>query len=456
MGYLDDFSVLERGTDRTPVLQLTVTENGSPGLVRSMRRWDLAGVVLNGVIGAGIFGLPGKIYSLSGTYSIAAFFVCAACVAAIVLCFAEVASRFDATGGPYLYASEAYGSTVGFTVGWLILIARLTSFAANLSLLPSYLGAFFPGADAGLARAGILAGVVGLLTVVNVAGVRPVARASNALAIGKLLPLGIFVIAGLFYLNPASFSLASPPPYRAFSQSVMLLVYAFTGFEMAVIPAGEARQPGRHLPAALLAGMATVIAFYVAIQVVCIGTLPQLASSPRPIADAATRFLGTGGAVMITVGIVISLAGNLNVLLLSASRVIFAMAERKDLPAALARIHARFHTPVPAVLCTAGIMLALALSGTFLSLVTVSTVARLGAYLVTCSALPVLRRKVEAPSAAFTLRAGKGIAIAAVVLCGWLLSNSTAREARDTLIAVAVGLAIHWAGSRQRGKPALD
>jgi APA family basic amino acid/polyamine antiporter len=430
--------------------------SGMPGLVRSMRRWDLVGVVINGVIGAGIFGLPSRVFALAGPYSIFAFLICAVCVAAIVLCFAEVASRYSATGGPYLYASEAYGPATGFLVGWLVFVARLTSFAANCSLLPAYLGLFFPALAAGTGRACILTLVVVVLAAVNVAGVRVAANTSNLFAAGKLIPLAVFVVAGLFFLDPARFSMGVLPGYRPFSQSVMLLVYAFTGFEMSVIPAGEARKPGRDLPVALMAGMSVVVVFYVLIQVVAIGTLPELADSQRPLADAAARFLGPGGAVMITVGIVVSLAGNLNVLMLSASRIIFAMAEHGELPALLAAIHPRHRTPSLAVLTTAAIMLGLTLSGTFLWLLTLSTLARLVAYIATAGALPVLRRDTGAPEAKFRLCGGVAVAVAAIGLGLWLISNSTLREARDTAIAAGIGLTLYYAYRTWRRRAGAD
>ena len=267
-----------------------------PNLSRSLRRWDVVAVVLNGVIGAGIFGLPSKIFSLSGDYSLAAFGVCAMCVMVIVLSFADVARRYSGTGGPYLYARDAYGPATGFTVGWLVWIARITSFSANCTLLPEYLDFFFPGAAKGLPRALIITSTVGLLAFINLRGVRVMADAGNAFAFGKLLPLAVFVIAGLFFLHRSNFTFAQPPTYHAFSQSVLLLVYAFTGFEMAVIPAGEIHSPERVLPKALLTGMAIVVVFYVLIQLVCIGTLPGLAESHRPLADSAVHFLGAGGA----------------------------------------------------------------------------------------------------------------------------------------------------------------
>jgi APA family basic amino acid/polyamine antiporter len=402
-------------------------------------------VVLNGVIGAGIFGLPSKVFNLSGTYSLLAFGACAICVSIIVLGFCEVSSRFSGSGGPYLYARETFGATTGFTVGWLVWMARITSFAANCNLLPEHLDRFFPGAKHGIARALIITTVVGLLAWLNATGVRPAAHASNALAIGKLLPLAIFVIAGLFFLDSSRLTFGAFPGYQNFSKSVLLLVYAFTGFEMAVIPAGEARDPRKHLPAALMTGMATVVVFYVMIQVVCIGTLPGLAKSDQPLADAAASFAGTLGALMITAGIVISLAGNLNVLILAASRIIFAMGERGDLPSRLANIHPKYRTPVASILLTTAAMLALTLSGTFIYLVTLSTISRLVTYLATCVALPLLRRRPTAPPAVFRMPAGIAVAVGGTALCGWLLSNTSLKEVRDTAIAAAAGLILYGA-----------
>ena len=409
-----------------------------------MRRWDLVSVVLNGVIGAGIFGLPSKVFGLTGSYSLLAFGICALCVAIIVMNFCEVASRYSGSGGPYLYARETYGPAVGFAVGWLVWIARITSFGANCNLLPDYLDLFFPGAGSGVARVLIIIGVVTALAVVNLTGVRLVADTSNALAVGKLLPLAAFIVVGLCFLDPSRFTFTPAPVYRSFSQSVLLLVYAFTGFEMAVIPAGETQNPQRNLPAALMAGMAIVVIFYILIQVVCIGTLASLAASHRPLADAALQFSGTWGATLITAGMMISLAGNLNILILAASRVVFAMAECGELPAGLAVIHPRHRTPVASILLTTVVMLVLTLSGTFIYLLTLSTLSRLVTYFVTCTAVPVLRRRATAPPAAFLMPAGIVVAAAGMALALWLLSTSTLREARDTAAAAVVGVSIYW------------
>jgi amino acid transporter len=360
--------------------------SAEPRLLRSIGRWDLVAVVLNGVIGAGIFGLPSKVFALVGPYSLISFVACAFAVFVIVLCFAEVAGRFRDTGGPYLFARATYGPLAGFTVGWLVWVTRVTAFAANCSLLPEYLGFFFPRVATGVPRAIVLTVAVTLLAAVNVRGVRTVANTGNALTVGKLIPLLIFIGAGVFFLKPDAFTLGAAPGYYDFSRSVLLLVFAFTGFEMAVIPAGEVRNPGRDLPFALLVGMLVVVTIYVLTQAVSIGTLPELAKSTRPLADAAARFLGTWGAALITAGIVVSLAGNLNVLILAASRMLYAMAEHGELPAPLASVHAGFRTPAIAVIVTTAIMLALTLSGTFSYLITISVLSRLVTYIATCSA----------------------------------------------------------------------
>ncbi len=428
------------------------TKTSPEGLIRGIRKWDLVAVTINGIIGAGIFGLPAKVFALIGSYSLIAFVACALVVTLIVLCFAEVGSRFDETGGPYLYAREAFGLTVAFEVGWLIWLARLTAFAANCNLMISYLAFFWAPANSTMPRALIITGTVLSLTALNVFGVRQAAIASNLFTVGKLIPMLIFVAAGLFFLNPHAFALGAGPSAGAFSQSVLLLIYAFTGFEMAAIPAGEIRNPQTHLPRALLISIAVVACTYILIQIVCIGTLPELAASQKPLADAAQRFMGTTGAAIISAGAIISIAGNLNIVLLSGSRVPFAIAEQKQLPEVFAAIHRRFSTPHIAIVVTAGVMLVLTLRSSFVAALTISAIARLVTYAVTCAALPVLRRRSGVPVAMFKVRGGPIIAVAALILAVWLLANSTLREAVTAVIAAAGGIIIYLSYRGYRGQ----
>ncbi len=423
------------------------------GLVRAIRRWDLVALAINGIIGAGIFGLPSKVFALIGAWSLVAFVVCAAVVTLIVLCFAEVASRFTATGGPYLYARETLGPTSGFGVGWLRWVTRLTAFAANCNLLIGYLAFFWAPAGAGMWRAAIIALVVIGLMGVNIVGVRNAARASNLFTVGKLVPLAMLIATGLFFISPDRLSLGAPPAVGDFSKSVLLLVYAFTGFEMAVIPAGEVRDPQRDMPIALLIAIGIVAVVYILVQAVCIGSLPGLAGSERPLADAAGHFLGKVGASIISAGAIVSIVGNLSLLGLAGARLPYAMAERGELPRILAATHRRFATPWCAIIFTCGIGLILALSGTFIYALTPSTLSRLLTYGVTCLALLILRRRPGAPRAAFSVPRGTIAAVLTLALVAWLLSNATLAEARDTAIAGAAGLLVYATYRRWHRRP---
>jgi amino acid transporter len=421
-------------------------------LVRGIRRWDLVAITINGIIGAGIFGLPSKVYALIGTYSLIAFVACALVVALIILCFAEVSSRFEETGGPYLYAREAFQPAVAFEIGWLFWLVRITAFAANCNLLINYLSFFWTPATTSFWRAVIIVLVIVMLAIVNLLGIRQAAIVSNLFTVGKLVPIIIFIAAGLFFLNSQAYVFGPTPTTGAFSQSVLLLVYAFTGFEMATIPAGEVRDPQRNLPRALLIAILVMVVLYIMIQVVCVGTLPGLAQSQKPLADAGSQFLGAAGGAIISAGAVVSITGNLNILLLSGSRLPFAMAEQKQLPAFVGSIHRTFFTPYVAILITAAIMLVLTLKSSFLAALTISVIARLVTYAATCLALPVLRRRREAPAALFRLPGGTVIAILSLALIVWLLLHSTLAEAKQAAIAAAVGLLIYfvyWLYSRR-------
>lgn len=423
-----------------------------PKLVRGILRWDLLALVINGIIGAGIFGLPSKVYALIGTHSLIAFLICAGVVALIVLCFAEVASRYERTGGSYLYAREALGPLVGFQAGWMAWLARVTSFAALSNLLVSYLDVLVPGAGSAVWRPVVICLVMVGLTVINLVGVRNSVLVTNALTIGKLVPLALLIVAGLWVVQPERLALGPAPSVGALSDAVLLLIFAFTGFEASVIPSGEMKDPRRDLPWALLVALAVVAAIYILVQVVCIGTVPELGSSERPLADAGARALGAAGRTFLAAGALVSITGVLNGIALVSPRLLFAMAEEGQLPRALMITHRRFHTPWVAILVSSGIALALSLSGSFLGALTISTVIRLLTYMVTCAAMIVLRRRADAPPAMFLVPAGLPLAVLTLVLCIWLLAHSGGREARDVTVAAVLGFAVYFGARAMRPK----
>jgi len=435
-------------------------QTADTGLVRGIRRWDLVALVINGFIGAGIFGLPSKIYGLIGAYSLVACLICALVVTLIILCFAEVASRFTETGGPYLYVRETFNPLAGFEVGWLLWLARIAGFAAICNLLVTYLSYFWPAASSGWWRTSVIVAVVVSLTIVNIIGVREAAVVSTIFTVGKLLPLVLFVTVGLFFIQPQNYSFVTQPNYGSFSTAVLLLVFAFAGFEVSVVPTGEIRDPRRNIPFALLTAMAVVALLYILILLVCIGTLPELANSERPLADASSRFLGPLGASIISVGALISLIGILNHQMLTTPRLIFAMSEWHQVPQILSATHNRFRTPYIAILLSAAVMLTLTLSGTFIYAVTISALIRLLTYSATCVALLILRHRNGRRQAGFKVAAGRAVSGISLALCIWLLSNSSWRETRDIVVAASLGLLIYLVCRLRRdasdSKPALE
>jgi basic amino acid/polyamine antiporter, APA family len=415
-------------------------------LVRGINRWDLTAIAVNTIIGAGIFGLPSKVYERIGGYSLLAFVVCAVIVGFIVLCFAEVASRFRETGGMYLYAREAFGSVVGFEVGWLYWIVRVTTFAANCNLLLAYFGFFLPTANEGILRIVLICSVVLILTGINFLGVKESVILTNIFTVGKILPLLVFSAIGLFFIQPENFSFAVAPDYNSFSSAVLLLIYAYVGFEAAVIPAGETKDPQKNVPFALLAALAFCAVLFIVIQIVSIGTLPELAKSERPLADAAGKFMGSFGAAFIAGGALVSILGNLNGGFLAASRIPFAMAEQRQLPQIISETHKRFKTPHVSLLLTAIVMLVLTIQSSFMSAVAIATITRLLVYATTCASLPVFRRKSDAPEAKFAAPFGIIAAVLSLILIAWLLTNVDFRkEGLAIFIAAVIGLVIYFA-----------
>jgi amino acid transporter len=418
-------------------------------LLRDLRKWDLVALVINSVVGAGIFGLPSQVFVLAGTHSLAAYAVGALAIGLVVLCFAEVGSRFGATGGPYLYTRVAFGPLVGFQVGWLMWIARITGFASLINLFVTYLALFVSGAGTGAPRTLIIAFTVAILSMINIVGVRASATVSNVLTAGKLLPLFLLAAVGLFFVDPQRYSFAVAPAYESFSKATLLLVFAYMGFEGAVIPSGEMRDPQRHLPFSLVAGMAVVAVLYMGVQAVCIGTVPELARSERPLSDAALQMVGPAGAVLMAAAALISIGGILNAILFATPRLLFAMADNGELPRVISQTHARYRTPAAAILVTAAAAAVVAAFSTFISALTISTIVRLVAYIATCVALPALRRRNDVPAPAFRTPAGWLVSTGAVALSVWLLSNTAWAELRLGAIAVMLGMVIYLACTRR-------
>lgn len=418
------------------------------GFVRAIGRFDLTAAVVNGVIGSGVFGLPAVLIAATGALSPVAVVAAGAGIAFIALCFAEVASRFREHGGVYLYTREAFGPLVGFEVGWLLIWTRALSLAANLNLFVLYLAELWPEASTGAPRALVMTALAATVAAVNVIGVRRAAWTIDAFTIAKLAPLAFLIVLGLpaFDSGTAAGQAAQVPDW---TNAVLVMMFAFGGFESSLLPAGEMRDPKRDTAFALLAGLGIVTAVYVLVQVVVVGVVPAAGSATAPLADALGLLLGPAGVVLASVAALVSVYGWAVGATLAQPRGIYAMAERNELPRSLARLHPGFRTPAIAIVVFAALGLALAMSGSFVSNLTFAAIVRLIYYALTCAALVVLRRRMgEEPG--FRLAAGPVIAALGIAFCVWLLSTRTFEQLWVLVAMMAAGLPFYFLGRRAR------
>lgn len=425
----------------------------APGLVRAIGRRDLAAAVVNGVIGSGVFGLPGTIAALAGRWSPLAYVLAGAGTLLVVLCFAEVASRFREAGGPYLYTRAAFGPLAGFEAGWLTFWIRVTAVAANLNVFVQYLAQLLPAAGSPAGRAAVIVLLTLLVALVNLRGVRQATWTVNAFTLAKLLPLLLLAAVGLLAFRPAVFS-AQAAAQPDWTQAVLLLVFAYGGFEAPLIPAGEARDPRRDSGFALLSAMAVVTGVYLLLQVALLGLVPGLAGHPAPVAAGFAALLGPPGLALASLAAMVSVYGYATGNALQSPRLLFAMARAGELPALLGRVHPRFHTPHAAIAAYALATGALALHGSFEWNATLSAVVRLATYAATCAALVVLRRRGTAEPAGFTVPAGPWVAAGGGLFCLWLLSTRSLAQGGVVLGLAAAGGLLWLARGRQASAPA--
>jgi amino acid transporter len=363
----------------------------APTLRRELGKWDLTAIGINQVIGGAIFILPSQVAAQVGSWSPLAFLAIGFASLLVALCFAEVGSRFERTGGPYLYTRAAFGRFVGFQVGWMQWVTRVTSQAGIVNAIALAMGFYWPAVTSGAGRTAIISAVTLTLGWINLRGIRLSAFAINLFTVAKLAPLALFVGVGLWFIDGSRFTPPATVSLSEMSAAALLLIFAFGGYDVIGVPAGEATDPRRHVPFAFVTTIVAVTVIMTMAQIVAIGTLPELPSSKTPLADASLLFLGAAGALLISAGSVVSMTGNNLGAVLTGSRMLFALAENGELPRFFGKIHPRYRTPSNAVIFTTLAALVLALSGSFVILAVASAVARLVAYTGACAATLWLR-----------------------------------------------------------------
>jgi basic amino acid/polyamine antiporter, APA family len=427
----------------------------SISLVRAIGRWSLAALVINSVVGSGIFGLPANISLHLGDGAPWAYAIATLGMGVIMAAFAELAMQFPGSGGPYLYARDTFGRLTGIQVGWFAYLVRVTSGAANATLFVVYLGQFWPAATGPGTRALVLIVLIALFAIVNVRGVKSGARLSDTLAIAKVLPIALFAVVGLWYVGANVHVEVSGAPASDWFQAVLALVFAFGGFEAAMMPMAEVKDPRRDAPFALFVGLAVVAVAYLSVQLVVMGAFTDPSAfqradvQARPVAEAARVFMGGPGASLIALLVLFSTFGNLALQFLASPRLLFAFGEHGDFPRVLARVHPKYRTPHVAVLLHAALVCAFAIFGSFIWNAILSAVARLVTYAVVCAAVLALRRR-DPNASRPRLPGGQLMAIVGLAFSVVLV---TQMEAAHAAIAASVTLAatVNWLWATRAG-----
>ncbi len=407
--------------------------------------------MINSIIGSGIFGLPSDVARLIGRASPWAVLLAGVAAGVIMACCAEVASQFTQAGGPYLYVRAAFGRLLGIEMGWMLWLVRLAAPAATADLFVIYCGEFWPQAKDPIPRFLILTFLYGILTLINYRGVRASTQVSNVFTVAKLVPLFLVAIAGAFYLmagHKAAPALPGGAGTGAWLKASLLLVFAYGGFETALTPLSEAKNPRRDAAFALFTALILCTLLYSVIQWVVVGILPDPGHSERPLADVARLVFGNGGAAFVSVGALVSVVGYLSANMLGVPRITFALAENGDFPSIFAAIHPRFRTPYVSILAFALLSWLLSLAGSFTWNATLSAVARLLYYGLVCAALPVLRRK-QPGAAMFRLPGGILFAVLGAGICAVLITGVNLSGSLILLATAAVAL-LNWLLVRER------
>jgi basic amino acid/polyamine antiporter, APA family len=440
-----------------PVTILLVQKTETPPqraddqLVRAIGVSGLAANIINTTIGAGIFVLPALVAKGLGPAAPLAFLICAVAMILFVTCFAIAGSRVSLTGGLYAYVEVAFGRYVGFLGGILYFLTAILAVAGVVNVFADTITAFVPILANPIGHLAIVIAVYTLLVAINIMGVRAGSIAVNAVTLAKLVPLLIFVLAGFFFIKPANIGWSGWPGSKALGDSVLLLIFAFVGVEVALVPSGEVKTPSRTVPRAIYIALIATTLLYISIQLVAQGTLGQSlsANTVSPLAESAARFLGNFGRVLLLAGATISAFGFVTSDILSSPRIIFALGRDRMLPAWFAHVHPRFRSPDVAIVTYAFFAFICSLTSSFERLAVMSNVAVLLLYILCCAAAWILmQRDIRSDGAPFSLPGAKIFPLVAIIVIVWILVHATRTEFEVVGEVLAVASILYFVRSK--------
>ena len=414
----------------------------------------LAVIVVNSIIGAGIFKLPAEVSAAAGVLSPWLFLAVGLLFITVVLTFAELSSYFKSSGGPVLFTTTAFGPLAGFTTGWLLFVSRMAAFAANTTVMAEYLGQIWPWFSEGIGRTLLIVVVSFVLTYANLVGVKEGVRTMAVITFFKLTPILLLIVLGLQHVSSEILFPATLPAIDDPGGTILLLVYAFVGFESVTIVSGESQDPKRTVPRALITTVIVTGALYFLIVLAYISVLPDAGASGATLIDVGRELMGPTGTVLITFAAFFSIGGNLSSIMLAVPRLTFALAQDRLLPKWFGKIHEKYSTPSNSILFLGGLGLIFALSGSFRYLVAASVLTRLIGYVLCIAALPVIRKRAtpEEKADAYRLKGGYTIPGFALVLCLWIGAQSNLLSWQVTGALLAAGLVLYAVSAQRRAR----
>jgi amino acid transporter len=422
-------------------------------LVRVMGTLGLAAAIVNITIGGGIFRLPANVAGSLGAAAPIAYLVCAVAMGLIVLCIADAGRRVALTGGPYAYVGTAFGSYAGFISGVLLWMLGTFAAAAVSTVFASSLGLLVAALAGRSSEAAVLIITFGFWSIINLRGVKLGVRLNSIATIAKLLPLLLVAVAGAFFIRPENLQVTAMPAAADVARTSLLLIFAFAGIEVALVPSGEVRDTARTVPRAIALAMVGITALYVALQVVAQGILGSglAAATVSPLADAAGASLGGWARTLLLVGATVSMFGYLGGMTLSMPRMLYAFARDGFLPRQLAAVHPQVRTPQAAILTQSLLTLLLAMSGTFERLAILANVSALALYLGCALAAWRLRALGVAGAGSLSVRVplGRAVPWLACAVIVWLLTGLTRGEWFAFAVCLAAGTLVYL-GTRAR------
>lgn len=422
-----------------------MTGNGTAKLRRDIKMFGAAFLVLNAMIGSGIFALPGKVAVNAGLMSPWLFLVVGFLFLAVVLTFAELASYFDHSGGPVIYATQAFGPLAGFSTGWVLFVSRMTAFAANAGIMATYLGSLWDWFDGGIGRMLVITVVIVGLTYANVIGVKDGVRTMGVFTVLKIVPLLLLVVLGLQHVTSATLIPTGSLFFDGVGSTSLLLIYAYVGFETLAVTAGETSEPKHILPRALVRTVIGTGILYFLIVLVFISVIPTADYEDATLVDVGRALAGPIGAIVITLTTVFSVGGNCAGSMISAPRLIFALGENRQLPRWFAHVNAKYGTPDHSILVMGALALAFALTSNFVELAIASSLSRLLAYILSISSLPIIRRQAddETRAKAYHIKGGYAVPIVGLAICIWLTTHASVEDWKTIGMLLGVGFVLY-------------